>query len=166
MTTGPDARPVVVAFDGSAESHEAVRTAGTLFHDRLVLVVTVWEPGLAMASAMVPSPEVGGAGYIPPPPEEVEMVDRAQRHHAVATADAGVQIAIDAGARAEAVPVPDDLNIAETMVSIAEERDAAALVVCSRGLGRVKAAQLGSTTRRLLHETRRPVLVVRTPPQA
>jgi nucleotide-binding universal stress UspA family protein len=33
--------------------------------------------------------------------------------------------------------------------------------VGSRGLGAVKARLLGSTTRRLLHESHRPVLVVR-----
>jgi nucleotide-binding universal stress UspA family protein len=159
MATGRDARPVVVAFDGSAEALEAVRTAGALFPDRLVLVVTVWEPGLAMA--MTPTGDIGSTAYVPPTPEEVEVVDRAQRDHARATADAGAQLAIDAGANAEAVPVPDAVNVAETVVGIAEERDAAALVVGSRGLGRVKSALFGSTTRRLLHETRRPVVVVR-----
>ena len=58
-----DDRPVVVAFDGSPEAIEAVRTAATLFRDRSVLVVTVWEPGLAMAGAMLPATDVGGTNY-------------------------------------------------------------------------------------------------------
>jgi nucleotide-binding universal stress UspA family protein len=36
-------------------------------------------------------------------------------------------------------------------------------VVGSRGLGGIKARVLGSTSRKLLHDTHRPVLVVRTP---
>jgi nucleotide-binding universal stress UspA family protein len=59
--------------------------------------------------------------------------------------------------------VPDSANIAETLIAIADERDARAIVVGSRGLGAVKARVLGSTSRKLLHDTHRPVLVVRTP---
>ena len=113
--------------------------------------------------AMMPMADLGGAAYVPPSPDQVQMVDRTQREHATATAEAGAQIATEAGATAEAVPVPDGPSPAETVVGIADERDAAALVVGSRGLGRVKSAMLGSTTRQLLGATRRPVLVVRAP---
>jgi nucleotide-binding universal stress UspA family protein len=37
------------------------------------------------------------------------------------------------------------------------------MVVGSRGLGGIKARLLGSTSRKLLQHTRRPVLVVRAP---
>jgi nucleotide-binding universal stress UspA family protein len=158
-----DDRPVVVAFDGSPEAIEAVRTAATLFRDRSVLVVTVWEPGLAMAGAMLPATDVGGTNYIPPTPDQVEALDSAAREHAQSVADAGTRLASNLGAASESLPVPDRADVTETLVGIAEERDAAALVVGARGLGRVKAALLGSTSRRLLHETRRPVLVVRAP---
>jgi nucleotide-binding universal stress UspA family protein len=158
-----DSRPVVVAFDGSPEALEAVRTASTLFRDRPVLVVTVWEPGLAMAGAMLPAADVGGANFIPPTLDQMEAVDEAAREHAQAAAEAGTRLASELGATAESLHVPDRADVTETLVGIAEERDAAALVVGARGLGRVKSALLGSTSRRLLHETRRPVLVVRAP---
>jgi nucleotide-binding universal stress UspA family protein len=161
--TAADTRPVVVAFDGSPESVEAVRTAATLFHDRSIVVVTVWEPGLAMAATMMPVGEVGGGSYVPPTMDEIEAVDNAQHDHARAAADAGAKLATEAGAQAEALPVPDSSDVAETIASIAEQRDAAALVVGSRGMGRVKSALVGSTSRRLLHDARRPLLVVRAP---
>ena len=162
MATDNDLRPVVVAFDGSAESIEAVRTAGALFAGRPAVVVTVWEPGLA--TMMTPSTEIGGSLYVPPTAEEIETIDEAQHDHAEATAQAGAKLATEAGATAEALSVPDeDAAVAETLARIGDERDAAALVVGSRGLGRVKSALLGSTTSRLLHDTRRPVLVVRLP---
>ena len=44
-----DERPVVVGFDGSDESEAAMREAAALFRDRTLVVVSVWEPGLAMA---------------------------------------------------------------------------------------------------------------------
>jgi len=156
-------QPVVVAFDGSDEALAAVQTAATLFGDRSVLVVTVWEPGLAVAGAMMPAGDIGGVNYIPPTLDEMEAVDDAARGHAQAMAEAGTRLAHELGAAAEALPVPDRADVTETLVGVAEERDAAALVVGARGLGRVKSALLGSTSRRLLAETRRPVLVVRTP---
>ena len=158
-----ETNPVVVAFDGSPEAAEAVRTAATLFRDRLLVVVTVWEPGMAMAAAMMPVGEIGGGSYNPPTPEAIEALDKAQLEHAQAAAEAGARLATEAGATAEALPVPDSSDVADTIAAIVEERDAAALVVGSRGMGRVKSALTGSTSRRLLHETRRPVLVVRAP---
>jgi nucleotide-binding universal stress UspA family protein len=96
-----------------------------------------------------------------PDPEQVSTIERLQRDHAGATADAGVALAEQSGARAEAVPERDASSIAEAVLAVAERRDAGIIVVGSRGLGAVKARLLGSTTRRLLHDARRPVLVVR-----
>lgn len=155
------ARPVVVAFDGSAEAQAAVRAAASLFGDRLVLVVSVWEAGLAMA--MMSSPDATGLAYPSPAPEQIAAVDRAQHGHATSAAQAGARIVQELGGTAEAVAVAEDLNVAETVISIAEERDAAAVVVGSRGLGAVKSRLLGSTSRRVLQDTHRPVLVVRAP---
>ena len=149
----------MVAFDGSAESQAAVRAAATLFRDRLVLVVSVWEPGLAMMA--MSSPDASGVAYPPPSMEEIQAVDRAQQEHATSAAVAGVQVVNELGGTAEALPVAESLNIADTVIAIADERDVAAVVVGSRGLGAVKSRLLGSTSRRLLHETHRPVLVVR-----
>jgi nucleotide-binding universal stress UspA family protein len=155
-----DAHPVIVAFDGSAESLEAARTAGALFRDRPILVVTVWEPGLAMA--MTYNASAIDAAYAPPSPEAVQMVDRSQREHAEAMAEAGAKAASAEGANATAFPVPDEADVADTIAAIAEQHEAAALVVGSRGLGRMRSL-LGSTSRRLMHDTHRPVLVVRLP---
>lgn len=155
-----DERPAVVAFDGSDASGAAVRAAATLFAGRELLIVSVWEPGLAFAVA--PTPDVSGAVYMAPSPDEVAAIDRVQRDHAVDVAEAGAQLAREAGATAEAVAVSDELAVAETIVAIAEQRDACALVIGSRGLGGVKSL-FGSTSRSLLQKTDRPVLVVRAP---
>jgi nucleotide-binding universal stress UspA family protein len=158
----PDERPVVVAFDGSGESEAAVRQAAALFGDRTLVVVSVWEPGLALA--MAPAPDgLSGLSYSAPSPEAMAMTDRVQRDRATDTAAAGAELARALGATVDPHPVPDEVDIAETIAGVAEERDAAAIVVGSRGLGRVKSRLLGSTSQGLLHHTERPVVVVRAP---
>ena len=57
----------------------------------------------------------------------------------------------------------EELNVVETIAGVAERREAAAIAVGSRGLGRVKSTLLGSTSEGLLRHTKRPVVVVRAP---
>jgi nucleotide-binding universal stress UspA family protein len=137
--TAPDVRPVVLAYDGSAEAQAALREAVALFGPRPLIVASVWEPGLAMVTMMPPAGEPS-MGYMP-----------------------GARVARGWGATPGPLPVPDAVNIAGTLIAIAEERDARAIVVGSRGLGGIKARVLGSTSHKLLHDTHRPVLVVRAP---
>jgi nucleotide-binding universal stress UspA family protein len=155
-------RPVVVAFDGSPESEAAVRAAADLFSARTLVVVSVWEPGLAMAMTSPPD-GLSGLSDSAPNPDTMAMVDRAQNERATEAAEAGAALARELGATAEPHAVPDEVNVAETLARLADERDAAAVVVGTRGLGRVKSAMLGSTSRGLMHHTRRPVVVVRAP---
>ena len=151
--------PVVVAFDGSEPSKAAIRAAATLFPGRRLLVASVWEPGLAMATMPAP-PGSTGLAYPLPSADEIATVDRLERDHASSLADAGVQLATSLGADAVALAVPDGADIAETVVGIADDHHAAAIVVGSRGRGGIKA-MFGSTSRRVLHDARRPVVVVR-----
>lgn len=155
-----EAQPVIVAFDGSAEAQEAVRTAARLFPGRLVLVVTAWEPGLV--AAMTSSPDPSGLAYVPPDPRAMAAADEAQQEHAAASAEAGARLARELGADAQELALQGGANIAATIASVAQERDAAAIVIGSRGLGRVKSTLLGSTSQHLLRETARPVVIVRT----
>jgi nucleotide-binding universal stress UspA family protein len=159
--TAPDTRPAVVAYDGSPEAQAAVRQAATLLGHRPLIVVTVWEAGLA---AMTVTPAAGEMGMTNlPDPVEAAAVDRAVSAHAAVVAEDGARLARELGATVEAVSVPESVDAAETLASIAAERDASAIVVGSRGLGAIKARVLGSTSRKLLHHTRLPVLVVRAP---
>jgi nucleotide-binding universal stress UspA family protein len=151
--------PVVVAFDGSDPGRAALEQAVALFPTHRLIVATVWEPGLALA--VMPASDLAGYSYSGPSVEQIRMVDQANRDHAVAVAEAGVALARNLGATAEPDATRDALNVADTLLALAEQEDAAAIVVGSRGLGATRARLMGSTSRRLLHDARRPVVVVR-----
>ena len=147
----------MVAYDGSKEGRAAVHAAATLFGGRTVLVVSVWEAGLALAMA---PPDVGFASY-GPTIEESEVLDRLQSEHAAQVAQEGAMLAEEAGAGAEKIPVVDVADVATTIAAVADERDAAAIVVGSRGHKGLGSKLFGTTSRRLLDDSRRPVMVVR-----
>jgi nucleotide-binding universal stress UspA family protein len=153
--------PAVVAYDGSDEARAAIEAAAALFAGRPLLVVSIWEAGLAQAMAPLRDPT--GVGYPVSTPAEAAAIDEIQHEHAVRAAEEGAALARDLGARAEPLSVADDLDVAETLAAIADDHDAAVLVIGSRGLGRVKSSLYGSTSRELLRRTHRPVLVVRVP---
>jgi nucleotide-binding universal stress UspA family protein len=112
---------------------------------------------------MAPLRDPTGMGYGIATPEETEVIDEAQHEHAVEAADDGARLAREHGAQAESLSATEGGNLADTIAAIADERDACAIVVGSRGLGGFKARLLGSTSRDMLHRTRRPVLVVKAP---
>lgn len=161
MTTSEP--PVIVAFDGSAESERAVRAAAGLFGDRRLAVVSVWEPGLAFAATPAYDPTM--MGHPLPTVEEAARVDDVQHERAAATAEAGASIARDLGADAEPHAEADRARIADTVAELASELGAEAIVVGTRGRGAVKSKLLGSTSLALLHRAPCPVVVVRADEQ-
>ena len=72
---------------------------------------------------------------IPGPDIETAVeVDRVMQEHASSVAEQGAELARSAGLEPQWVAVPDELNVAETIIRIAQEREAQAVVVGSRGL--------------------------------
>jgi nucleotide-binding universal stress UspA family protein len=153
-----DVRPVVVAFDGSAAARKALNACTELFPDRRLVVISVWEPGLAMEMASVHSAMEYDSAL--PSGEEILAVDQVQHDRAGEMAEVGAQLARARGAEAEAVPVADDSDVAETIATIADNYDACAVVVGSRGRGAVKSRLFGSTSQGVLRRCGRPVLVI------
>jgi len=123
------------------------------------VIATVWEEGMAVSS-VVPSTEFG----MSPGPLDVETaleVDEAVHAHAERVAAEGAQLARSVGFEdAEPVAVADEVNVAETLVHLATERGASALVVGSRGLTGLRSRLLGSTSHAVLRHAHLPVLVV------
>jgi nucleotide-binding universal stress UspA family protein len=155
----PEAATVLIAYDGSEVSRAAVRHAAELFPGRQAVLATVWEPGLA-AVAMSP-PDTIGVGSLPADPETIQAVDRIQHEHASTVAGDGAELARSLGLVAEPQAVPDELDVADTLIGIARERGAAVVVVGSHGISGLRSRLLGSVSRKLIEHCDRPVLVIR-----
>jgi nucleotide-binding universal stress UspA family protein len=154
-----EAAPVLIAYDGSEVSRAAVRHAAELFAGRPAVLATVWEPGLA--AIPVGLPDTMGVGMLPPDPATIEAVDRLQREHASTVAADGAEFARSVGLVAEPQAVPDEVDVADTLIDIARERGAAVVVVGSHGISGLRTRLLGSVSRKLIEHCDRPVLVIR-----
>lgn len=150
---------VILAYDGSAPAREAIVAAAKLLKSSRFLVVTVWEEGLAyMAPPAAPS--AGMMMAQPVDPEVAHGVDVALHKEAEQVASRGAEMARSLGLEAEPLSLPDTGKIAETLIDLAREQRAAAIVVGSRGLSGLRARLEGSTSKGLLSQAPCPVLVV------
>lgn len=149
---------VVVAFDGSPAARRAVEEAARVFGSSRVLVVTVWEEGLAYVASAAPA-----EGMMMSPMVDTGValeIDRGVHDHAERVSQDGAALAKSLGLEAQPLAVPDESGVATTILTVADEHQAAAIVVGSRGLSGIRARLQGSTSKALLKHSPCPVLVV------
>lgn len=153
--------PILIAYDGSETARHAIAEAASLFPSRPAIVITVWEPGLAYASA-APTPTFGDGATIGPPIdfEAGREIEAASQEHAQRVAQAGADLARAAGLQAEPEAIADATATGEAIAGRAAELGAAAVVVGSRGLSGLRARLEGSTSTTVLKHSPCPVLVV------
>jgi nucleotide-binding universal stress UspA family protein len=156
----PDDGPTLIAFDGSAAAREAVAATAVLLKPRATLVLTVWEPALAHA-AMAPSPDVAITPAVDP--STLLAFDEALRSQAERVSNDGAELARALGLDAKPLAMADVRDIARTIVEVAREHKAAAIVVGSRGLSGLRARLEGSTSKVVVKHAPCPVVVVHDP---
>jgi nucleotide-binding universal stress UspA family protein len=83
------------------------------------------------------------------------------RESAERVAEEGVGIAVAAGLQATPLVVEAAGPVWAAIVQAAQEHDAAAIVMGSRGLSGVKSALLGSVSNGVVHHATCPTLIVR-----
>jgi nucleotide-binding universal stress UspA family protein len=153
--------PIVIGYDGSPAAEHALREAGELLGPRPALVVVVWEAGAAYEMVEVPS-----ATDLVPAPIDIRTaveLDQAIQERAQRLAQHGADIAREAGFDAEALAVADELTVADTLVRVANERDAQALVVGAHGHSALVERVLGTTSQSVVRHAPCPVIVDRPP---
>lgn len=152
--------PIVVAYDGSPAADRALRDCGRLLGGRRATVLVVWKEGLGFETIALPATEIG----LPPAPIDVRTaveIDRELYEGAQSLARQGADIASEVGLEADPLVVADEPEtaVSETIVEVARERDAAAIVIGAHGHGRLPL--LGGITRDVLRHAPCPVLVAR-----
>ena len=153
-----DGELVVIAYDGSPAARQAIVDSAKLLSACRVLVATVWEAGLAYAAPLT-APDAMTVRPMVDPETAVEL-DSAVHEHAERVSREGATLAKSLGLDSEALALQDEGNAARTILNLAHDRGAAAIVVGSRGLGGIRSRLEGSTSKDLLKHASCPVLVV------
>jgi nucleotide-binding universal stress UspA family protein len=149
-------RRSLICYDGTDPAKAAVTAAAGVLKGPAV-VATVWEPVPPLDHGRPLDAYLSALG---PAPAEL---DAAAEDQARRIAAEGAEAARAAGLDAEPLAVCSRGRIASTLVAVADERDADLIVIGSRGHSSVGPKLLGGTANGVLHEARRPVLVVPPP---
>ena len=151
------AGPILVAYDGSEDSAEAIVRAGPLLASRRAQVVTVWD---SLAGLLLHTDVEGLTGTMR---EAAQEIDSEDGEGAARIAAEGAELAREAGFEAERYALRGRPSVWPALLARAEAIDAEVIVVGSRGLGGVKSALYGSVSSGLLHHSHRPLVVVPPP---
>jgi nucleotide-binding universal stress UspA family protein len=157
-----NSRPIVIGYDGSPAAERALHEAAGLLAPRRALVVVVWEAGRAFDLAALPTRAI----ELHPAEATLDIrrafeVDQAMYRAAQRMAEHGAALATQAGLEAEGLAVADDVTVADTLIRVAREHDANAIVVGAHGHRVLSELLLGSTSHSVLQRADRPVVVVR-----
>jgi nucleotide-binding universal stress UspA family protein len=138
---------IVIATDGSDHAQEAVEFGLELAAEQHAEAVI-----MHVAPALDVLPAAGFAVGAAAIPHELDEHDRTSLVEAAElAAERGVEVKTELLAG----------NPADEIVAYADSIDADLIVIGSRGHGTIASALLGSVSRAVLHDSRRPVLVVR-----
>jgi nucleotide-binding universal stress UspA family protein len=143
--------PILICYDGSDGAERAIDVAADLLGPRHAVVLDVGPPLTAAESLAVMSPVAPGTTF-----EELNVDDARRR------AREGAERARHAGFVAEAraeLAAPTW----EGVVDVADEIDAAVIVLGSRGLNAFKELLDGSVSHDVAEHAGRPVLIVPPP---
>jgi nucleotide-binding universal stress UspA family protein len=143
--------PVLICYDGSADAARGIEAAATLLGARRAVVLDVALPITAAESVATISPVVPGAAF-----EEMNTADAGR------VAARGAELARSSGFDAEARAALGAPTW-ETVVNVADELDAAVIVIGSRGLNGMREALAGSVSHDVAEHAGRPVLIIPPP---
>lgn len=141
--------PVILCYDGSKESANAIASAGELLGGQPAIVVTVWKSVIEEALS---------TGMTRPTADPSDVNER-EREAAEQTAARGARLASQAGFEAGPLAVEADGPLWLAIELVAEDADAR-LIVCTTRRSGVSAALPGNLAGALVNRASRPVLVV------
>jgi nucleotide-binding universal stress UspA family protein len=148
-----DPRPVLIAYDGSAQAKRAIAEAGrVLGGGRAAVVLTVREPIEHFEFV-----GLGGARTLDP--ATVSAMQQTAQNEATVVAEEGAELAREAGFAAEP-RVEAGPSTWQEIVGVADQLDASVIAIGSRGRTGLKKVLLGSVASAVAQYSRRSVLIV------
>lgn len=145
---------ILLCYDGSADAGAAIEHAGKLLSGQAAIVLTVWEPfievmtrtsfGLGMAAGSI----------------NIEEIDTSTREAAQTRAQEGTELAQRVGLDAQPRTRSQVTTVAAAILDEADDLDASAIIVGSRGLTGLKSLMLGSVSHAVSQHADRTVIVV------
>lgn len=150
-----DNGPLLIAYDGSEGAKHAITEAAKVLGGGAAVVVSVWQSTAAAAPASLLAIPTGVAR------QAYEELDRESQQQSETLAEEGASLAREHGFDATPKSVMCHVNTWSTLLSAADEIDAAAIVIGSRGHSGIKSALLGSVSNGVANHSSRPVLLVR-----
>jgi nucleotide-binding universal stress UspA family protein len=146
-----DIKPILLCYDRSVGSKRAIEAAAELFPGRRAVVLHVWSPATIVGAPynpMIPAPLPG-------------YNDSEIREAALRLAEDGAAVASAAGLVAQAVIAESAYEgIWHAILEVADEHDAAIIVLGSRGISTFESLLLGSVSHGVAQHARRPVLII------
>jgi nucleotide-binding universal stress UspA family protein len=147
--------PIVICYDGSDESRQALEAAARLFPGAHVKVVHVWQSIQSSAAYRYSAAGITGALN-----EAMDELEASGREAATQVVEEGVRLANEAGLSAEGVVERAGEHVWSPVVELLDRERASVAVVGSRRLGPIRAGVFGGFSGGLVHHSHRPVLVV------
>ena len=147
-----DSGPILICYDRSEDARRAIKSAADLFPGRKTIVLHVWSPVAVIASAY------GAFGSLP------AYNDEELQNAALKIGEEGAALATEAGldARPESAECTFD-GTSHAILEVADEYEAAVIVMGARGLSPFKSFLLGSVSHGVVQHAHRPVLVIPPP---
>lgn len=149
--------PYLLCYDGSEDARHAIEQASAIFGGGEALVAHVWRPPSTFS---IPGRVISEQHPLAAAAAEF---DASAAEEAERIAQEGVDIARRAGFEAESETAKSGRGAWSALAKLAEDRDARAVVVGSRGGSQIRDAVLGSVSHGLVNHSTRPVLVTTHP---
>ena len=143
---------ILIAYDGSSDAQTAIQRAGELLKDETATVLTVWERFVDVVTRAGAGLPIGDLDY--------ERLDRDYAEEARRRVEEGARLAEQAGLKAQPRVRARENTVASTVLAEADDIQATAIVIGTRGLTGLKSLFLGSVSHAVLQNADIPVIVV------
>jgi len=145
---------ILICYDASPTAKRAIPVAHALLGHKPATVLHVWQPPNEFLQ-----PDWFG-GFTAPAGPPIAQLERLALDRAERITHEGVELARSAGFSSEPRTEPSAGSVWRTIIEVARDPDAEAIVLGALGLSTVQSVLLGSVSNAVVHHSHLPVLVV------